>query len=255
MRHRLDTSRYEVKDGGDRSGRQSHWGCALSSERGLGRGQGPRSTQGSGRGERKLVGGAVARLNETAAVVQRNLSRNMSLRLLMRTAWLLCILAAPSNGAHSDPAIAIGTPVTERSRIPSLDRALIVIKADTRIIPLRVELATMHTERSRGLMDRGQLPANAGMLFLYAEPQSPFSGFWMFRTRIPLDIAFLSRRGVILAIKSMAPCASSNPRACPVYTAGVAYTAALEVNQGFFAAHKISRGDRVMIPETRTPPE
>jgi uncharacterized protein len=194
-------------------------------------------------------------LNGKAAAVQVNLIRDLSLRLLVRTTWLFCALAALSNGAHSDPTWAIGAPAAERSRTPSFDTARIAIKTDTRKIPLHVELAITHAQRSLGLMNRVQLPANAGMLFQYAEPQSPLSGFWMFRTRIPLDIAFLGRRGVILVIKSMTPCVSSNPLACPAYAAGVEYTAALEVNQGFFAAHDISRGDRVMLPETRTPPE
>ena len=187
--------------------------------------------------------------------VHVDLIEDFSLRLQMLTICLFCALAALSSGARSDPMWALGAPAAERSRTPSFDTARIAIKTDTRKIPLRVELATTHAQRSLGLMDRARLPANAGMLFLFAKPQSPLSGFWMFRTRIPLDIAFLGRRGVILAIKSMTPCASFNRLICARYAAGVVYTAALEVNQGFFAAHRISRGDRVVLPQTRRPLE
>jgi uncharacterized membrane protein (UPF0127 family) len=116
-------------------------------------------------------------------------------------------------------------------------------------MPLRVEIAATQQQRMRGLMERAHLARNAGMLFLFSRPQPPTSGFWMFRTRIPLDIAFLNKTGRILAIESMAPCKHSKPRYCPSYLPHVAYSAALEVNQGFFKRHEISLGDRVILPE------
>lgn len=171
---------------------------------------------------------------------------------MTRTIWFICVLALLSTGARGDPLWTLGAPAGVDAPAPAFDAARIAIQTDVTTIPLRVELATTYEQRSLGLMDRTQLPANAGMLFLYAESQSPTSGFWMFRTRIPLDIAFLGGRGKILAVKSMTPCASFNPLQCPGYVAGVPYQAALEVNQGFFARHGISPGDRVLLPETHT---
>ncbi|MDR5906454.1 DUF192 domain-containing protein [Franzmannia qiaohouensis] len=113
---------------------------------------------------------------------------------------------------------------------------------------LEVELAESLAQRARGLMDRDELASDAGMLFLYAEPQSSRSGFWMYRTRIPLDIAFIDEQGRIATIASMQPCTSSDPSECPVTRPGARYIAALEVNAGYFAEHGIEEGDCVAIP-------
>lgn len=113
---------------------------------------------------------------------------------------------------------------------------------------LEVELAESFTQRARGLMERDELANNAGMLFLYSQPQPPNSGFWMYRTRIPLDIAYIDTNSRIVGIDSMSPCDSADPTGCPAYAAGVEYVAALEVNAGFFSAHGIDVGDCVSLP-------
>lgn len=110
---------------------------------------------------------------------------------------------------------------------------------------LTVEVARTPAQRSRGLMERDSLAEDAGMLFLYPRRQPPGSGFWMFRTRIPLDIAFLDASGRIAAIHAMQPCGSANPGDCPSTQAGVPFRAALEVNAGYFAARGIGVGDCV----------
>ena len=52
-----------------------------------------------------------------------------------------------------------------------------------------VELAITPAQQSQGLMYRRDMPANAGMLFVYNRPQ-PLS-FWMKNTFIPLDMLFI----------------------------------------------------------------
>ncbi|GEK47569.1 hypothetical protein HPA02_18520 [Bisbaumannia pacifica] len=113
---------------------------------------------------------------------------------------------------------------------------------------LEVELAETPAERRRGLMGRDHLDAEAGMLFLYDGLQSPESGFWMYRTGIPLDIAFIDAAGRIAAIHSMSPCDGEDPSQCRAYPAGVTYRAALEVNAGYFAARGVGIGDCVSWP-------
>lgn len=113
---------------------------------------------------------------------------------------------------------------------------------------LEVEIASTLKDRSQGLMDRDSLPSDAGMLFLYDRAQSPRSGFWMYRTRIPLDIAFIERDGSIAAIRSMTPCEAEAPSQCPAYSAGVSFIAALEVNGGYFEERGIAVGDCVTLP-------
>jgi uncharacterized membrane protein (UPF0127 family) len=72
----------------------------------------------------------------------------------------------------------------------------------------------------------------------------------MFRTRLPLDIAFIDSLGVIRTIKTMAPCPSTMPQGCPNYSADARYRAALEVNAGYFARNGIRVGDRVLLQDT-----
>ena len=111
--------------------------------------------------------------------------------------------------------------------------------------PVRVEVASTPAQRQRGLMQRAALAPDAGMLFRFDPPAPAGQGFYMYRTLIPLDIAFLDEDGRILALRTMTPCESDNPRLCRVYQAGTEYSAALEVNAGFFHQHGVEVGDRI----------
>lgn len=119
------------------------------------------------------------------------------------------------------------------------------IEADTAVVRLGVEVAESETQRQRGLMERTSLHPDSGMIFLFPEEQPPEGVFWMYRTRIPLAIAFIGADGTIGSIREMEPCTSDYPQWCPNYEAGVPFTAALEANGGFFAQRGISVGDRV----------
>lgn len=112
---------------------------------------------------------------------------------------------------------------------------------------LRVEVARTAAQRARGLMERDALPAEAGMLFLYDSEQSGSNAYWMYKTRIPLDIAFIDSQGIIRSLRTMSPCHSTSSRECPVYPAGASFRAALETNAGYFAAHGIVVGDRIEL--------
>lgn len=117
---------------------------------------------------------------------------------------------------------------------------------------LTVELARSTEQQTMGLMERRELSPDAGMLFLYSSMQPANSAFWMFRTRIPLDIAFIDSAGVIRSLQTMAPCTSVLAAGCPSYEAGARYVAALEVNSGYFARKQIRVGDRVLLRDTVT---
>ena len=105
-----------------------------------------------------------------------------------------------------------------------------------------MEVADEGFERRVGLMGRTNLPAGAGMAFLFPEPTG--GSFWMKDTLIPLSIAFWDEDGAIVAILDMQPCRDDD---CPSYDPGVDFVGALEVNQGFFDEHRIDVGDRVRL--------
>lgn len=134
----------------------------------------------------------------------------------------------------------------------AFDSAAIRIVTATDTFPLTVEVARSEAQRTQGLMERRSLAEEAGMVFLFDEPQGAEEGFWMFRTRIPLDIAYLDAEGRIVAIRQMEPCQSSYAQACQAearaYAPGAPYSAALEVNRGWLEERGIGVGDRVVLP-------
>ena len=130
------------------------------------------------------------------------------------------------------------------------DTATVRIAAAADTHRVTVELAETPEQQALGLMERRSLAADAGMLFLYATAQPESSAFWMFRTRIPLDIAFIDSAGVIRTIRTMEPCTSELAQSCPSYAAGAPYRAALEVNGGWFAARRIAVGHRLLLEDT-----
>lgn len=139
--------------------------------------------------------------------------------------------------------------------IPSslhFDTAAVRIVTKTDTIGLAVELAVSGEQKSTGLMERRQLADTAGMLFVYDSLQPPDAGYWMFRTRIPLDIAYIDPSGRIRAIERMVPCEATIPQGCPTYPPGVPYQYALEVNGGFFARRRVSVGDSIFLGEALT---
>lgn len=130
----------------------------------------------------------------------------------------------------------------------SFDTTTIRWEREAGAVPMTVELAETETQRQYGLMDRSSLPADRGMLFAYPAAQDSTQGFWMYRTLIPLDIAFLDAENRVVAILSMAPCESPNPRVCRIYSPGVPFHGAVEANPGWFAAHGVGVGDRMVRP-------
>ncbi|MCC6535018.1 MAG: DUF192 domain-containing protein [Burkholderiales bacterium] len=100
---------------------------------------------------------------------------------------------------------------------------------------ISAEVAASEPARSLGLMHRKKpLADNHGMLFVFST--SGFHGMWMKNTYIPLSVAFIDERGVILNIADMAPLTTD------AHTAAGFARFALEMNQGWFAARGIRAG-------------
>lgn len=100
-----------------------------------------------------------------------------------------------------------------------------------------VEIADSPTERAHGLMGRKTLDADHGMLFVYPSAEPHF--FWMKDTPLPLSIAFLDAQGTIIRLADMQPFDThTTPSGGPAQYA-------LEMEQGWFAAHGVAEGLRV----------
>jgi uncharacterized protein len=122
-------------------------------------------------------------------------------------------------------------------------RVLLVTGTDT--VTVHAQIARTGEQKTMGLMERTSLAPDSGMLFVYEADQPPTAGFWMFRTRIPLDIAFADSTGRIVAIRTMQPCTATLAAGCPSYEPGAPYRYALEVNAGFFARRGVGVGSRL----------
>jgi uncharacterized membrane protein (UPF0127 family) len=161
------------------------------------------------------------------------------------TPWLLLGMCAALAGCARDDA----AEETAAEPVIHFDSAEVAITTATNTIRVPVEIADTDDERGYGLMDRTKLADNAGMLFVYDAMQDSSAGFYMYRTQIPLDIAFTDSAGVIVSIKSMEPCTLVTPTHCTIYQPGARYQNALEVNRGFFARHGITPGAKIVRVE------
>jgi uncharacterized membrane protein (UPF0127 family) len=109
---------------------------------------------------------------------------------------------------------------------------------------VRAEIAATEASLRQGLMYRKSLAPDHGMLFVF-EQAGPFC-FWMKNTLVPLSIAFIASNGTIVNIADMQP-QTETPH-CPARP--VLY--ALEMQQGWFARHRVSAGQKVAdLPRPR----
>ena len=159
---------------------------------------------------------------------------------------LLCIALAALASCERKPEAA-AADVGADEHLLDFDSATVRLVTSRDTVPLALELATTSEQQRLGLMERRRLGERAGMLFVYDSAQPPDAGFWMYRTRIPLDIAFLDSAGVVRAVRAMVPCPTTIPEGCPSYTPGTPYHYALEVNAGMLRRWGVEPGSARLL--------
>jgi hypothetical protein len=112
---------------------------------------------------------------------------------------------------------------------------------------VKVAVASTQTSRAKGLMGVTQMAADSGMLFVFADERQ--RGFWMKDTPIPLSIAFLDANLKVVFLADMAP----NTTTVVGGFNAPAMRYALEVNQGWFAAHGVALGMTAALKYTSPP--
>ncbi len=122
----------------------------------------------------------------------------------------------------------------ELSHSPSEEKITLKIKDKE----IEVELANTPEKRALGLMFRQSLEENSGMLFVF--DKEGIYPFWMKNTGIPLSIAYIDKKSVIIDILEMIP----NQEVIR-YSPSMPFIAALEMNQGWFLRNGINIGDTV----------
>ncbi len=126
----------------------------------------------------------------------------------------------------------------ESTAVPGLAHAaiaLVIFGNDT----VRAEVANTSALRSRGLMDREELPNGTGMLFVWEN--EGMRSFWMRNTLVALDVAFIDRDFEIVDIQQM------EPETTNTHNGANPAMYALEVPQGWFTENGITVGDRCEV--------
>ncbi len=132
------------------------------------------------------------------------------------------------------------SPAEQTADIPFTDEgSLTFSRADSsEITTIRIEIADDDSTRTRGLMQRTNMPADAGMLFIF--PNETVRSFWMANTPLSLDMMFITREGEIIDVhKYTKPLSPEN------VTSTAPATYVLEVKAGFTDTWGISETDRI----------
>lgn len=139
-------------------------------------------------------------------------------------------------------ALSVIPPMTA-AQAASLPTTKLRINGQTII----AEVAATKASRTHGLMNRASLPNGHGMIFVFDTVDTYC--FWMKDTTLPLSIAFIDDLGTIINTDDMQPL--SEAAHCPL--GPIRY--ALEMKQGWFAAHHIAAESRVSgLPRPLTKP-
>jgi uncharacterized protein len=102
---------------------------------------------------------------------------------------------------------------------------------------LKAEVAKDNETRMIGLMNRFSLKPDHGMLFIFKEPA--MIGMWMKNTYVPLSVAFVDEKGVIINIENM------KPQTLDTHNTNAPALYALEMKLGWFDAKGIKSGAKI----------
>lgn len=129
--------------------------------------------------------------------------------------WMVLLMALPAMAAAAMPVVELGAGM------------------------FRIQVEVAHTDANRqlGLMNRREMPAHNGMVFVF--PQDARHCMWMRNTFIPLSVAFLDEQGRILNIADMQPQTEDS------HCAAAPARFALEMNQGWFRERGLKPGDAI----------
>lgn len=106
-----------------------------------------------------------------------------------------------------------------------------------------IEIAADDAARAHGLMDRTEMAADHGMLFVF-DDDAPRT-FWMKNTKIPLDMLFFDAERRLVSVQHRVPPCLADP--CPGYSSGAPARYVLELNGGQASQLGLTSGDVLAI--------
>jgi len=109
---------------------------------------------------------------------------------------------------------------------------------------IKAESAVRQIELLRGMMFRESLAPDHGMLFTH--PAEDIYQYWMFQTKIPLDIIWLDHdRRIVEISANTPPCTSKSAKDCPNYGGNFKSRYVLEVKAGVAQQNGLKAGDQL----------
>jgi uncharacterized membrane protein (UPF0127 family) len=180
------------------------------------------------------------------------------LRWLVTAVFVAGVAACVTEGANSPADPELGAPITDTTepapgslaaRFGTVAAQLVALSGE--VIELCLLYADTPEERAEGLMQVTDLEGHDGMLF---DTQEPVDGqFYMYRTLLPLTIAWWDGDGAFVSRTDMVPCESEDPAACERYPAASPYRFAIEVTQGDPLAARFEPGARLQVSTDSCP--
>jgi hypothetical protein len=152
--------------------------------------------------------------------------------------WIACLCLIGTVGCRSEAQSPAPTPRQLGQVLP--------LEAEVHIGDQRFQLEVARTppQQQLGLMFRESMPADQGMLFPFDPPQP--AAFWMYNTRIPLDIIFVYQEKVVYLAANVPGCPQ---QPCPSYGPAVTQLVdqVVELNGGTAAKLGLQVGDEIDV--------
>jgi uncharacterized membrane protein (UPF0127 family) len=109
-------------------------------------------------------------------------------------------------------------------------------------VKINAETMRSDVELMRGLMFRESLASGRGMIFIH--PKEGAFHYWMYQTKIPLDMIWMDHdRRIVEMSLDTPPCRASSATECPNYGGNFQSKYVLEVNAGIARKNGLKTGD------------
>ncbi len=110
---------------------------------------------------------------------------------------------------------------------------------------VRAELALTPETQAKGLMFRGELPPDSGMLFVFSG--ADIKSFWMKNTYVDLDMVFLDAGLKVLKVFHRVPRSRPGQPESEVARVSAPAACVLELPAGAARAHRVRPGSKIKI--------
>ncbi|TAH33042.1 MAG: DUF192 domain-containing protein [Alphaproteobacteria bacterium] len=162
------------------------------------------------------------------------------MRLIIATLLLLGFMncAIAQDGAKTN----MPYPPEEKSETTEM----VILGTNGKQHRFTIEIARTEAQKAKGLMNRTELGADQGMIFLFDPPVEV--GMWMKNTLIPLDMVFVNDKNRIFRLRE------GKPMDLTILRSMGKTTAVIELPGGTVKKQNIRLGDRILTPVLKNQP-